>query len=209
MFRTVIRNMRLLSPRRKEAIGYSFLIMSRTEGSAKSVITNVHELLRAGHIAKDLGCDYLEIKAMLDPHHYVDAQAPGVVESLRAQLPGLLELETASFQVVLNSSALALLNGEPAVQVKTYTQCPTSELRTLVTPQGVYVCPYHRGDPRFRLGDAREGLVSVWASSDRGIVNPSKDCLFHCARHETNLAIKRIGTGVGERDMVDDYDPFI
>jgi len=212
MFEEIISNLRLLSPRRKETLGYSFLIMSRPQDFAKSsstYISNVHDLLTAGHLAKDIGCDYLEIKAMLDPHHFVDAQPPEVVRSLQDQLQHLVQLENPSFQTVLNSTAVALLKREQPVQNKAYTHCPVAELRTLITPQGVYVCPYHRGDSRFRLGDVRDGFMQVWAASSRKIVNPSKDCTFHCARHRTNLAIQQIDVGLQGRDMVSDYDPFI
>jgi hypothetical protein len=60
------------------------------------------------------------------------------------------------------------------------------------------------------LGDAvTESLVDIWNQSDRGIIDPSRDCTFHCARHTSNLELHRIAVGSGRPVLGKDLDFFI
>ncbi|MER8041663.1 radical SAM protein [Streptomyces sp. NPDC094032] len=209
VFDKVIENMRLLAAEKSGALGYSFLVMSRRESDGTTV-TNHHEVLTAAELAHDIGCDYFETKAMFDDDHHI-VQVPGeLLASVDRQLAEASRLESDRFQLV-NSSTLTSLRGQSgAVQPKAYDRCRVAELRTLITPSGVYVCSYHRGNPLARIGDAvTDDLATLWEKSDRGIVDPSRDCRFHCARHSSNLELERIARGTGDVPPVEDYDPFL
>ncbi|MFJ4683987.1 radical SAM protein [Streptomyces sp. NPDC091377] len=209
VFDKVIGNMRLLAEAKTGSLGYSFLVMSRREPDGR-VVSNHTEVLRAAELAHDIGCDYFETKAMFDDDHHIIQVSQSILDSVDEQLAQAARLESDTFQLV-NSSTLTSLRGHSgAVQPKEYHRCRVAELRTLITPSGVYVCAYHRGNPLAKIGDAvTDDLPTIWQKSDRGIVDPSRDCRFHCARHPSNLELERIAQGTGEVPHAEDYDPFL
>ncbi|MFG2517914.1 radical SAM protein [Streptomyces sp. NPDC048527] len=209
VFDKVIRNMRLLAAAKRGALGYSFLVMSRQEPDGRTV-TNHHEVLRAAELAHDIGCDYFETKAMFDDDHHIVQVPHELLDSVDGQLAEAARLESDTFQLVNSSTLTALRNHVGPVQPKEYHRCRVAELRTLVTPSGVYVCAYHRGNPLARIGDAVvDDLGTIWKESDRGIVDPSRDCRFHCARHRSNLELEQIAREAGSPPLTEDYDPFL
>ncbi|MFF9350118.1 radical SAM protein [Streptomyces sp. NPDC014734] len=209
VFDKVIGNMRLLAAEKKGALGYSFLVMSRREPDGRTV-TNHHEVLQAAELAHDIGCDYFETKAMFDDDHHIVQVPEGMLESVDRQLAGAAGLESDSFQLVNSSTLTSLRSHTGPIQPKDYHRCRVAELRTLITPSGVYVCSYHRGNPLARIGDAvTDDLADIWKDSDRGIIDPSRDCRFHCARHRSNLELEHIDRKGGEAPLAQDYDPFI
>ncbi|MFH8618281.1 radical SAM protein [Streptomyces sp. NPDC017979] len=209
VFDKVVANMRLLAEAKKGALGYSFLVMTRRQPDG-TVVSNHHEVLTAARLARDIGCDYFETKAMFDDEHHVIQVPEDILGSVDEQLREARELTDDSFEIVNSSTLTSLRNRVGPVQPKDYQRCPVAELRTLVTPSGVYVCSYHRGNPLAKIGDAvTEPLPDIWAASDRGIVDPSRDCRFHCARHRSNLELHQIGAGATASEPSVDYDPFI
>lgn len=210
MFPRVLRNMLRLSRRRTGALGYSFLALFREDAEGRIVFSNLHEIARAARIAKRLGCDYFELKAALDMNHYIIDPSKASLELISRELSTATMLEDQHFAVLVSSSMAALLKREDRVQNKQYQRCSVAELRTLITPTGVYVCPYHRGNPKFQIGDAvKNSFKQIWDAANRGVVNPQHDCLFHCARHESNLALTRAIDGAAEASVVEDYDLFL
>ncbi|MEW1548679.1 radical SAM protein [Streptomyces tsukubensis] len=209
VFDKVIANMRLLAAEKRGALGYSFLIMTRRQPDG-SFVSNHHEVLQAARLAKDIGCDYFESKAMFDDGHHVIQMPEETLASVVEQLHEAEKLADDGFEIIDSSTLTTLRNRVGPVQPKDYHRCPVAELRTLITPSGVYVCSYHRGNPLAKIGDAvTEKLPDIWASADRGIVDPSRDCRFHCARHRSNLELQKIGAGAAAAEPVEDYDPFI
>ncbi|MGV9882092.1 radical SAM protein [Streptomyces sp. NPDC003006] len=209
VFDKVIANMRLLAEAKRGALGYSFLVMSRQLKDG-STVSNHHEVLRAAELAHGIGCDYFETKAMFDDDHHVIDVPRQLLDSVDRQLEKAAGLESETFQLVNSSTLTSLRTHVGPVQPKDYHRCPVAELRTLVTPSGVYVCAYHRGNPLARIGDAvTDDLADIWRDSDRGMVDPSRDCRFHCARHRSNLELEEIAKGGGRPLLADDYDPFI
>ncbi|MEV3873548.1 radical SAM protein [Streptomyces sp. NPDC049906] len=210
VFDKVTGNMRLLAEAKKGALGYSFLVMTRREPDG-TVISNHHEVLEAAGLAHDIGCDYFETKAMFDDGHHVIQVSEDLLRSVDDQLA---EAERRwagdSFEVINSSTLTSLRSRVGAIQPKDYHRCQVAELRTLITPSGVYVCSYHRGNSQAKIGDAvTERLPDIWENSDRGIIDPTRDCRFHCARHRSNLELEKIAEGAVTPELGPDYDPFI
>ena len=111
----------------------------------------------------------------------------------------------------------ASLEGVTEKQNKDYNVCPATYLRTLITPKGVYVCPYWRAKSEFCVGDVNEmSFEEMWKGEQRKNtmekLNPSVDCDFHCLRNSSNLnvfEIKRKIEGKEQVNSIPDYDRFI
>jgi len=202
--------MRALAPEMKGDLGYSFLLMERDDGEGNTVASNYGEVEQAGRLAKDIGCRYFEVKAMFDMDHFVIARSDQLVEEVDAQVKALEALEGPDFSVVASSTMAALRHGDPHAQSKSYQRCNVAELRTLLTPSGAFICPYHRGNPQAKLGDpVTQPFAELWANAKREAVDPSRDCGFHCARHQQNLEIEAIGAGDEQGAPGEDFDFFI
>jgi MoaA/NifB/PqqE/SkfB family radical SAM enzyme len=221
VFPLVIGNMRELAARKTGRLGYSFLLMQRFDDRGRAADSNYGELYQAGELAKDIGCDYFEVKAMLDSDHFTINQPTADIAAAEEQVARLRLLEDDAFRVLSSSNWEAVRRDAHPVQPKEYASCAVAELRTTVTPNGVYICPYHRGDERGRLGEVTTtSFGQMWASADTTIIDPRRDCPFFCARHEANLAIGRLGAGSGagagphdgagtEPELTDDFDAFL
>ncbi|MEU6401526.1 radical SAM protein [Streptomyces sp. NPDC046985] len=209
-FPQVIDNMRLLASRKQGRLGYSFLLMQRSDEDGKTADSNYGEVYQAGLLAREIGCDYFEVKAMLDEDHYTVNQRAEDIELVEEQIARLRELEDDSFHILYSSNWQAVRRGSDPVQPKEYHACAVTELRTTVTPTGVFVCPYHRGNPKGRIGDIqRMSFAEMWSQADTTVIDPTEDCRFVCARHGTNQEIALLPERPTPVDLVEDFDPFI
>jgi len=211
-FDLVIRNMEEFAKVKTGLLGYSFLILSKFASSGELVSTNASDIHKAAQLAKDIGCDYFEVKPAFDLMHYLQRQEQKVSDLTSSGLQSARSLADHNFKVIAPNTLDEALRGTEG-QPKNYKSCPTTELRTVVTPSGVYVCPYHRGNLQMKVGDAvTTSFVEIWSSSRRQEVmknlNPSKHCGFHCIRNESNLQLFELADGV-ETPTVADYDRFI
>jgi MoaA/NifB/PqqE/SkfB family radical SAM enzyme len=214
VFEKVIENMRELKTAGLRSLGYSFLLMARMKGS-EVVATNYSEVFDAGVLAKSIGCDYLEIKPVFDPvTHEVCDQPRVLLDQLQTQLDGLRTLEDESFRVIQAQALIELVGGRFLAELYDYGKCHVSELRTLISPHGVYLCPLYRGKAAYSIGDpTRSSIREIWNSPERArlmnSVKPCRDCLPKCSRHLSNIEIDRIGKGSIPSHIQDDYDLFI
>lgn len=216
-FSHVISNMKKLGKIKKGTMGFSFLI--RTSADGFGIESNIHEIYDAAALAREIGCDYFEVKPS---YSYTGGQDHALVRHgkenmahARKEIARLDELETETFRVIKAINLEASLSGVEEKQQKEYHRCPVAELRTLVCPSGVYICPYWRGKDNYRIGDIQEMSFSdMWHGKRRRevmeYVNPIEKCQFHCLRHDSNNEIvKLIDTPMGRIDIVDEYDRFI
>lgn len=205
-FPGVIDGMRQLATCKQGTLGYSFLLMSRRDGNGTITESNFDEVLAAGELARDIGCDYVEVKPEYDMEHYLIRQDQTLLQSLADQLRKLEELRSDRFSILLTQTLKQVLHGLPLTQPKDYDRCLVAELRTLVTSQGAYICPYHRGKDEASYGDpSRTSFIELWHGAERqevmARIKPSSHCQFHCIRDSSNrylldLARSRAGSDV-------------
>lgn len=212
LFSTVMDGMRELGKRKKGKLGYSFLVLSKT-ANGEVTHTNVYDIAKAAHLAKEIGCDYFEVKPSFDMMHFLVNHSESVHEVVRDQLRQIAPLASDGFRIISPYTLGEALEGT-SVQRKEYTRCLVSDIRTVVTPSGVYVCPYHRGNLNMRVGDInKDSMQNVWFGDKRAAtmrrVNPSIHCSFHCIRHNSNLLLEKwAAEGVPEEGL-DDFDLFL
>lgn len=218
-FIQILSNMRELAKVKQGKLGFSFLI--RTEADGFGLEPNIDEIYDAAALAKDIGCDYFEVKPsyVFDGgiDHALVQHSPDRMNEARIQIDRLSSLETDNFKVIQAINLKYSLEGARVMQPKEYKTCPATELRTLICPSGVFVCPYWRGKERFRIGNIHDtSLKDIWLGQRRKEVmqflNPSKHCPFHCLRHESNLEVFQIIDKINKKekiDIIDEYDRFI
>ncbi len=222
MFNKAIDNMRRLATIKKGKLGYSFMIYAegrfdpekRGEISDEDAFTNVNEILQAAKLAKEIGCNYFEVKPMYDSNHYAIAQCEKVIKVAAEQTEEAVKLSDDNFKVLRATKLRHVLAGEGVIEKKEYHRCAVAQLRTLVTPLGVFVCPYFRGREDMKIGDVRKtSFQEMWHGKQRAEVlarlDPVKHCQMHCIRHDSNLIIEKMISGECTCETLEDYDLFI
>ncbi|QZA80036.1 radical SAM protein [Deefgea piscis] len=211
-FNLVIENMKELINKKTGLVGYSFLLLSKRDKDGSLLRTNAIDIEKAARLAKTIGCDYFELKPAFDMMHFLQRQESAVVDLVNRNLKAIHDLADENFKIIAPLTLEDALNGI-GTQIKSYNRCLTAELRTVITPSGAYVCPYHRGNLNMRIGDiAKISLEELWKGERRSKVmervDPSKHCTFHCIRHESNLLLESMASGEVV-DVVSDFDLFI
>lgn len=218
-FDLIVQSMRELAKIKTGKLGFSFLI--RTEVEGVNIPSNIHEIYDAAVLARDIGCDYFEVKPSYqyknNAVHSLVKHDKKRMEEARKEIDRLEDLVTDSFKIIKAITLDASLDGADYDQPKEYKMCPATELRTLVTPSGVYVCPYWRGKDQFRVGNAiTTSMNTLWHSQQRkevqNFLDASKHCPFHCLRHESNLEVYKIIDELKQGNKIqtiDEFDRFI
>lgn len=218
-FDKIIDNMRRLSAIKKGKMGYSYLLQTPMDGPG--VISNIHEIYDAAMLAREIGCDYFEVKPSYQYRAGVDhalvVHERKLMEEARQQINRLGELETPNFKIMKAINLDISLAGRQSEQPKNYHWCPAAELRTLICPSGAYVCPYWRGKPNMKIGEP--SLLSfdeLWHGQLRKTImqrlDPSRDCTFHCLRHESNEQVIQLIDSIkkgNKPESMEEFDRFI
>lgn len=218
-FNKIISNMRLLAEVKKGKLGYSFLVQTPADGP--HVESNIGEIYDAAVLARNIGCDYFEVKPTYQFREGIDhalmRHDPKLMEQAAAEIARLDALETDTFKILRAINLQASLDGVEVPQVKDYKVCPSTHLRTTVTPSGVFVCPYWRGKDHMRIGDVNNtSFQDMWHGAQRANtmaqLSAARDCGFHCLRHDTNreaLALKyQMREGIRVSGLAE-FDRFI
>ena len=202
LFGELIRQMKILGnfKNRKCTFGYSMLLLTRMSSEDNKVkFTNANEIYEAASLAKEIGCDYFEVKPSFDDNHFHIMQPKSIMNLAKKQLIQAKDsLTDENFKILTATNLFDILECKPTQQPKDYTSCPITNLRTLVSPSGVFPCPYFRGDTSRSYGNPNHhSLSSIWRSEQKRQVqkdlNPRVDCKFHCIRHNTNLELQKFG----------------
>lgn len=210
-FQNIIRGISKFSSYRKGKLGISFCILKRAKYS------NIHDIPGSAQLAKDLGCDYIEYKPMMINNHSLVKYTNDEKDMIRKQLEIARNMTNSKIRILASKGLTAILNDKEK-QNKRYKRCTVSKLRTLITPSGCYVCPYHRGDEDTRYCDSKRyrDFIEIWASTESTkiieSVDPGISCDFFCIRHEQNelfeKAIHDPDIIVNKKNVVEDFDLF-
>jgi MoaA/NifB/PqqE/SkfB family radical SAM enzyme len=213
LFNKVISNMRMLAESKTGRLGYSFLI--RTDADGFNITkTNIFELYDAAKLAKNIGCDYFEAKPSYNMNHFLVMHKKDYMGKAKTEIDKLSNLEDDKFRILKSINLEFTLKNKLNIQPKNYHGCPVSELRTLITPSGVYVCPYFRGRKDMCIGDLQNSeFYDMWNGQQRAEVmerlDPQKDCKMHCIRHKSNLTLFKMQQSVDDITELEDFNFFI
>lgn len=193
-FEKIINSMENLARIKRGSLGYSFLLVERMH--AGSLETNAGDIVQAARLAREIGCDYFEVKPAVDRHHHLHPISSETKNIVNEQLLRVDELCTSNFGVQVTKGLLHAMSQDTS-QPKSYSRCHAAHLRTLISPDGVFPCPYWRGVKEKKLGPHDSSDFSnLWRDISKRIldtkINPSKDCSFYCVRHDLNLSVQRM-----------------
>ena len=214
-FHIIVDNMKKLAKVKKGKLGFSFLI--RTEIEGPGVVSNIHEIYDAAVLAREIGCDYFEVKPSYQYRkntvHSLVQHELEKMEQAKKEINRLSELVTDSFSIIKAITLDASLEGAQIEQTKKYTSCPAAELRTLITPSGVFVCPYWRGKEEFSVGDiVNNSFQDIWSSQKRSKIqkwlDPSVHSSFNCLRHDTNLEVFKMIEEIRNGKKIESFEEF-
>ncbi|OOM71138.1 cyclic pyranopterin monophosphate synthase [Clostridium puniceum] len=209
-FNDVIESIKLLNRDKKCTVGFSFLVINNEDA------TNIKEIYDAAVIAKEIGCDYFELKNKFDMSHKNIMPPDKYMEILKDQLVKIRDLETHDYRIYANYNISNIVNDNGKIDKKC-NKCYIANFRTVVTPSGAYFCSYHRGNDIKKYGDInKNSFRECWESREKENIyvdtNPNHDCRFQCARSSSNLEIEKIissSRNVVQNNILDDYDLFI
>ena len=171
-FDRIVSNMKKFSEVKRGKLGYSFLLLSDVDGDGTVKRSNLSEIHQGALVAKEAGCDYFEVKPSYDMGHFLISQPRSELEEARRQIEAIKALETESFRILAPVNLQYVLDDKPLVEPKDYGRCPISEMRTLVTPSGSYVCPYFRGCADKKIGDPNsQSFAEIWQRQRRADVS--------------------------------------
>ena len=193
-FERIISSMEDLAQIKRGILGYSFLLVERIH--AGSVETNAGDIVQAAKLAREIGCDYFEVKPAVDERHHLHPFSSETKDIVNEQLLQADELSSVDFGIQVTKGVRHAMNDDTS-QPKSYRRCHAAHLRTLISPDGVFPCPYWRGVNEKKLGAHDSSDISnLWKNISKRVldtkINPSEDCDFYCIRHELNLAIQKM-----------------
>jgi hypothetical protein len=182
-------------------LGFSFVVMWNSPGQAFSpVVGNVAEMPLAARLAKAHGFDYISFKPLLvrdaNRAEVVNIGQPEGEKTAIGQIRDCLRAAQSEadgrFGVVPSRNLVALLDGSArqrtALQPR---ECHMQQFRHVVTPDGVFACPAHRGNRSSKL------------AGPEGYATPEA---FRETARATELQIERFDAAVECRDVTCIYN---
>lgn len=178
-FYKILDSIKFLSS--KLNVGISFLINE----------LNVDEMYDAAKIAKEYNTKYIEFKPLTFNYkcsEFIDAKYKNKIESYLYKIESL---RSAEFQIFYSASLKNWLNNNYNFS-NNYDKCFAACYRSVLTPTGMYACPYHRGmNSTGNIPQNAKELIDMRNDSLEKI-KPSIDCQFFCIRSNINKAINNI-----------------
>ena len=105
--------MRMLAKVKKGKLVFSYLIQTEADGPV--IKSNIHEIYDAAVLAKDIGCDYYEVKPTYqfrdDAVHKLMKHDPKLMEEAKVQIARLDDLATENFKIMKAINLEYSLNG--------------------------------------------------------------------------------------------------
>jgi sulfatase maturation enzyme AslB (radical SAM superfamily) len=191
-------------------IGYSFIIV--WEGASRDGVAlheNIHEIALAAERARRHGFDYISLKPVLergpDGAEVMDpgaarAKEVEVVARIRAEIEKARGFAGPDFAVRVSTNLRVLEQGSWREYTRQPRTCHVQALRQVLTPQGTYNCPAHRGAPKARIAgadafadeaQARATGKALGALMDR--FDASRECAeVTCLYHGVNWWLEKL-----------------
>ncbi len=138
-------------------IGFSFVMTwngAMRAPDAPAVVENIGEIESAARLARDHGFDYISFKPfllrtdegaeVLDPHGAKEA-LDEVVQRIRTAIDGAKQFASPTFCVLESTNWKVLEQGTWEAWTKQPKQCHMQAFRQVLSPEGLWNCPAHRG----------------------------------------------------------------
>ena len=190
-FDKIISNIqRLIDLRNKKGqqhptVGYSFLVHS----------DNLDEIVPAARLAKDIGCDYFQLKPVVN---YDGPQlTPDLLKIADREIAKAEKIGNKAFDVISLSYKFSDISDPQKRYGRDYRTCiGHAFLGTIASNGDVFVCCHKRGMPRFKYGNLNEkSFQEIWESAQRKLaidrIDVSK-CHPLCKAHEFNKLLHRM-----------------
>lgn len=182
-FAAVLKNIRLLCAVKQKtdsalSLGTGFLTSRETVGQMESFIK----------LSKECGVDFAQFRPFQEDTTDISAEYERLKE----------KYENERFSILASLQKYKAFQGGKA---KLYDRCRGIFFSTVITANArMYACLHHRQDPRYLIGDMREGksLVEIWNSYRKWQVSEEID-VHGCPAFCRNDAINRILDGLSER----------
>ena len=173
--------------------GISYLVI---RDGAKA---NIEEMAATANLAKEIGCNYFEIKLQFDMNHHDISLIKSDMQELQNQISMAKALSDDTFRVYLNHNISNTLASDTA-PCHTAASCHICNLRTIIAPSGLYVCSYHRGKKQYKYGESDPTrFKQYWYSKGRqdliASIHIPSECNFNCARKNSNALLQHIIRG--------------
>lgn len=177
-FSRVLSNIREISP--CTSLGISYIVCKE----------NIKEIRIAYELACEVGAKYFEVKMMRDWSNNI------VLEESRAimlKLRKIVDYEVDGTKIIC-----------PIEFADEYSdrkrRCWTSDLKTIITPEGMYRCTYSRGERKMPLPETVEEFIMY-----RNILNKemvcSRECFF-CTRNKLNVMVDELVNNPGYMEKI-------
>ena len=76
------------------------------------VETNATDIFKAAKLAKDIGCDYFEVKPSFDPFHYLNETSKMMTNIIKSELDKCEQLKDESFNIISPYTLEKTMDGE-------------------------------------------------------------------------------------------------
>lgn len=160
-------------------VGISFIITN----------DNYNEIFQAAELAKKVHVKYFEIKPLLENElKDIYSYNTEVIKAIKEQLKKIEYLKDEEFSIIFPDS-LSLCILEKTEKQKKYDECKAAYLRTVLTPNGVYPCSYHRGMELKQVFPKTTEELLHYRNEVISKVNPQVMCNHYCARNNINSII--------------------
>ena len=111
--------MKKISKIKKTKLGYSFLVLEKQGADKKGVQqgenyveTNATDIHKAAKLAKEIGCDYFEVKPSFDPFHYLNETSNLMNNIIKSELDKCEQLKDESFNIISPYTLEKTMDGE-------------------------------------------------------------------------------------------------
>jgi hypothetical protein len=195
-FAHLIESVRRLAARRHGNVTFSFLLLGRE--TSQGVVSNAGEMAAAARLAREIGCSTFEVNVAFDRSLRLAPSLRAVSDVVMREVGAVRATAQRGFHVHVSPMVEVVAGGktEEGWASRAYDRCVAAEVRALVGPRGVYLCPRHQDLDEARYGDpVTKPLGEIWASAAHREalqhLSPALACDGPCMSMELNDKLER------------------